>query len=276
MPTVASFAAQADFSGFPLIYNIDDGTIDEVPGSEKKDVSGFTKWTTLSGFNKDSAGSPSPEQVAQSYRLAVAWHWNVYKLNIDVSVTGTAGSDSFSQLNTRDHARDGYGASISYDPTDLARIAPHVNDLFIIDDEPVAGQFYEAFRGAYGGSGPAVNVRMYPIVTAPIALAEVVRMYDGSTLDEDNFVGYGVFSAIDVEEEDSGWIEGTVTSYANGGDYCQIPIVNSDDSYHFLCGLSVDSGTVDNANMYANYDGGSPSSPNSATVQINSIELYAY
>jgi hypothetical protein len=133
------------------------------------------------------------------------------------------------------------------------------------------------------GSGGSVSVNFNP--------TWIVRMYDGDTSDEDNYIGYGVGVAgpeqhivstyanagesVSVSVRLYGFTNGTISSGVTDIAYADL------DGFHFVCiasapGLLADTSTP-NASSFTSFatkdDGGDTYE---AEVTINSLQYYTY
>ena len=149
------------------------GKLNGLPGCVPKvDVSGFNYWTTASGYNKDSVGAVTQEQIDQSLHKIGRLFWNLHKVNVDTFydtsslsgqfVTGIANGISSDTIQPRERVCEG---SLSTDDVD-------------------------------GRALGQIDLRLP---------SGMVRMYNGATT-EANFIGYG-FNLIDFENGTSSTIE---------------------------------------------------------------------
>jgi hypothetical protein len=177
----------------------------------KLDVSSRDLWSTIDGYNKDSTDDRTAAGIIESKRLAMLYVWNSYQLTGSV----TAGSGSLSNVNSEDDTQSGYPL------TPKSRVCLNSNDGF--------GEGIEA-EDADG----------YPIASLGLDVPlSVTAMYDGSTSDESNFIGYGIADAnwdgIVAYSEDFGfgdyvWVEFKCVGFApysdcytnDGIEYCTI------------------------------------------------------
>ena len=143
------------------------------------DVSGFDYWTTASGYNKDSVGSPTQSQIDQSLHNVGKLFWNLHKVNVD----------TFYDTNT---LTEQFVTGIENGGVDDA----------IQPDERVCG-----------GSLSTDNVDEFAIGQIDLLQTSgMVRMYNGATTDETKFIGYG-FGLVDFLEEN----DGAIKTSANDG-----------------------------------------------------------
>ncbi len=138
MPVAQPFTTDGVFTGMPDCF-------------EKVDVSGFDFWTTASGFNKDSGGTPTQSQIDQSLQLVGKLFWNLYRITC---ITG-----------------------------DLD-VPSSVETEVVVGNEPVE----RVCSGSFVSVGDAMPYYGNIDLTLNTGFA---RFYNGSTDDEANFIGYG-------------------------------------------------------------------------------------
>ena len=128
------------------------------------DASVYDYWTTLSGFNKDSIGTPSGASIAESLQLAMNLYWNIYKINVDGSAVQDFGTAYTATMTSADDT------SVSTH----ARAEPRDR--------------------ACGGVGRFLKNRSTPSATSCELFFStgdfITKIYDGVVTDEDNFRGY--------------------------------------------------------------------------------------
>jgi hypothetical protein len=136
----------------------------------KIDVSSFAKWQTLGGFKDTDSGSPTAAQIALSLENAMRIYWNLNGLNPSANSDGvvTAGSPSG-------------GTGIE----DVSAGVPktRVCGTDVTADPKIYNLPYSD-TSTSGNNSADVDVNIF-----------IVRMYDGVTTDEDNFVGHGISAA---------------------------------------------------------------------------------
>ena len=129
----------------------------------KVNVSGFDFWTTLSGVNKDSP-TTSDALISESLVNAMKLFWNYNGHSVDVDLGGI-------QTLTIDIEQGDFdslsGGTAPFESKD--RVCANNWDVDRVED-PEFGDRH-------------ISLRIDPI-----------RMYNGLTDDEDNFVGYGMFA----------------------------------------------------------------------------------
>ena len=197
MPTATPFNALGAGNGFQKCVR-------------KIDVSNFDHWTTISGVN-DSSPEASDEKIQESLVLAVKYFWNLE--SISFSGEGIDWSDRSSavafneEVTIKEYLMD--YQEVSYEDLGASQPRSRVCTDIVWEDEDL-GYFEKAIQGLTG------YFDLNPL-TASIS-PTVVRMYNGSTLDEDNFVGYGF--AERYAGSTLGYIIPPLTNEASaGGDY---------------------------------------------------------
>ena len=156
MPAVNSFAALGVGNGFPFC-------------PAKEDISAYDLWSTIDGYNKSNTSPRIAAGIAESKRLAMLYIWNTYQLIGSVTVS----SETISDPNSEDNANTPTG-----DPLNpRSRVCLAYNEGFSDFGELYSSTSYlMAFLDLY------VHLR-------------VTAMYNGSTSDESNFIGYGIGDA---------------------------------------------------------------------------------
>jgi hypothetical protein len=170
MPEAKPFSTNGAYNGFPSCF-------------QKVDVSEFDYWTTFSGHNKDSVGSPSQSSIDRSVQLAGKLFWNLYRVTCSVGLAD--------------------------DPSTLVeQVTVSGWDAFSLEPEPdpiePSGRVCE---------GPITRGGDLQPVLADVSLgqggqfttAAFSRMYDGDTSDETKFVGIG---SAQIE-----WADGVARSF---------------------------------------------------------------
>lgn len=197
MSVTQEFQAMGAGNGFPFCL-------------PRVDVSDYGWWVTLGGFKKTDSGSPTPEQVSDSFTNAKKLFWDLYAVN------GLA------------HGAQIDGGSAVSDDLSVTRMESSNESRWDGPESPDFATAYRAFYGRYGGlvSGNPIG-ETYRRVCAtdanggkiftntdegawfmsemvdldfggfdhPIQIGSemaICRMYDGSINDESNFVGCGV------------------------------------------------------------------------------------
>tara|TARA_B100001063_G_scaffold229510_1_gene241780 strand:- start:425 stop:1159 length:735 start_codon:yes stop_codon:yes gene_type:complete len=167
MPTATAFTALGAGNGFPKCLS-------------KRDVSIYDYWITLGGFKKGDSGSPTTQQVNNSYNTALKLYWNFNGFEVDFNDSGTITTESL-DINQGDFNR-GHTAT-PFEPKD--RICRQ-NLIYKYGFYPEGVEFPD-FDWTFGET--LISTRINP-----------VRMYDGSTSNENNFIGYGIDSTYGLNE----------------------------------------------------------------------------
>ena len=191
MPTADTFRARGRRNGFPFCL-------------PKVDVSIYDNWITLGGV---SSGTATDAQINTSFVNAMKLWWNSYSVTGSFSASTSAGSISHSNKEViikRDSETD---ALTPIRRTCFGTSSSSSTTLSSSFSDEIAGEFEEPASGSLSFGG----------------FNFVVRMYDGVTTDESNFVGYGVSQLCRVESSASVFGESTfaevdirVASYLNG------------------------------------------------------------
>lgn len=212
----------------------------------KVDVSSDDLWSTIDGYNKSSAGSRTAAGIIESKRLAMLYIWNTYQINGSVTVS----SDTLSNVNSEDDTQSG-------DPlTPKSRVCLNGNDGF-------------------GEQVEAEDADGYPIASLALDVPlSITAMYDGSTSNESNFIGYGIADAnwdgIAAYSDDLAgfgdyaWVQFKCVGFASdsdcytsgGNEYCTI---KRDSQYTSLSMGGETFHGVGAAEISNLYSGGSPS-----------------
>lgn len=231
---------------------------------EEVDVSGFDYWTTLGGFKKGDGGSPTTKQIGDSWINACKLYWSSY------SVTGS--------YQTQDSGGSASGSLTADVDSDL-------NSGNAIPEDRQCGD------GAQVQKITSVSPGMSYLVGN--ALNEsgggFVRMYNGATDDETNFVGYGIRNSAFWNGAFEHWVEqdtfyeavAQVNSYYNEEtasgyiyDYAYVTL----SGIHFVCeafARDLPESLVDAANLTARADDTS-STGKVSQASLDSLEFYTY
>ena len=196
MPTAIPFTALGRGNGFPFCVT-------------KKDVSGFTNWITLGGV---SSGSASKSQVNESFGNAMKLWWNLNSITGSFSVSSTNSADgnlSVSETNYELILKRN-GESDPLVPTQRSCRGTSSSTSFSLGE--LASGFSKTASVANDGVSGEIQVGNNNFI---------VRMYNGSTDNEDNFVGYGVSQLAHISgfadvRNVQGAVDIEVGSYING------------------------------------------------------------
>ena len=219
MPTATPFNALGAGNGFRYCPS-------------KVDVSVYDHWTTLSGVNKNSPGA-SDSLIAESLELGMKIYWNLFSCVAPTNVTFSSTADpplpsessSVSNLDVSSHSNS--------EPMD--RVCGHARAT---DSQ---------------SSNPGGRTNCQLLLSAG---AYLVRMYNGVTTDESNFVGIGssrTTPVVSTRGSASNRAKSRVTivgyTYDAGGrhDYAYVTV----SGIHFVCEA---------------YARGNPESANAATL----------
>lgn len=221
MPTTSPYALGTTGEGFPYCTR-------KIDLTDLEDIDGNTTtadyWITLGGTQKGSA--PTAAEIHLSWTNALKLAYATY------SITGSASATEF-----------GFGGSVSVEDGEV-RVGLYEHELTGVDEfgDPVPAENYDESeatkrpterscmgrltRQAGTGDQPMVLdysrdrlvLRGYGLKAASfyssgsfvygaavtVMIPEIVRMYNGATSAESNFVGYGVMSHFLGENSDAG------------------------------------------------------------------------
>tara|TARA_R110000772_G_scaffold145505_1_gene255503 strand:+ start:3799 stop:4893 length:1095 start_codon:yes stop_codon:yes gene_type:complete len=200
MPVAETFTVLGNRDGFDKCY-----TPSEYVYGNAVDVSDqgdYGKWTTFSGVSNDSPNA-TEELILESHKLALHYYWNTYSFN--VSGTGSPVTEdtfpSFTAVGAAKKILYSVRGIMGGPPTyyfgwevlgesepktricrDEERSDPETQDYFT--------DMVEGGGGVYNGSQTQYeNIDADGEITNVSPL--IVRMYNGSTDNEANFVGWG-------------------------------------------------------------------------------------
>jgi hypothetical protein len=161
MPTATSFTALGAGNGFNSCLS-------------KQNVANYDYWTTLSGWNKNNTPATAEakaQSITDSHALAMSMYWNLYQvtgyaeviyfLYDAVEVSAVTVGRYYNPPNS--------GNLTAIEPMDRACISGGLFSQETATDEE-SGTSYMQINGS------------------------ILRLYDGDTTDESNFVGYGASS----------------------------------------------------------------------------------
>jgi len=179
MPTATSFTALGRGNGFPFC-------------PAKVNVSTYANWITLGGV---SSGSASESQINESLVNAMKLWWNLYSMTGSFSCALTNSQEGSISISKTDHElilkRNGESDALTPIQRSCRGTEPfaYVSNLSsIFTDEEVT----------YSGDGSGSRTQQVEGNLIIGSASFIVRMYNGSTDDEDNFVGYGARSLTKV------------------------------------------------------------------------------
>ena len=162
------------------------GKLNGLPGCVPKvDVSGFDYWTTASGYNKDSVGAVTQEQIEQSLHKIGLLYWNMHR------VTCATGNVSIPISMLTEVIVSGWDA-----PNEVTEPDP------IQPSERVCS-----------GSLTRGGDTLPNLADVDLRLASgFSRFYKGDVTDEANFIGYGL-SEINWSDYTSGGDSPTIAQW---------------------------------------------------------------
>ena len=220
----------------------------------------YFKWTTLSGFNKDSGGMPTREQIDKSLSNLMALFWNIY------SIKGSANATTVSSEG------DSYSASVVdvpalREPSELVCFNQNYEDLtdYAEDDD-----FLYTAEASMGW-------QLRP-----------TKLYKGETTDEANFIGYGLTDEVDIYNRAFRSIAGQINfpfvfvSLSSLQFQDTDNVTNLDSAYVELNGFHFVSYVQQPTNPDASsllasvtFDN-SPNDPSTYSASIEELEFYTY
>jgi len=161
MPEAEKFNALGAGNGFPFCL-------------PKVDVSGYDYWTSLSGWSKVDTpvdDAAKEQSIKDSLANAMKLFWNVdgYSSGKCISTFDFGDGEKTAEVSFPVGSADATSGSLG-EPKDRACIENPASNSYQVEDE--------------SSDDVVARVRC----GAP----EIVRMYNGDVLDEENFVGYGV------------------------------------------------------------------------------------
>jgi len=261
MPTATPFKALGAGNGFPLCLG-------------KVNVSTYDYWVTLGGYKKTDGGTPTDQQIADSLENAMQLFWN-----LDGWTGRLYFNDYFSSYEITSLSMKNGDWTVSGDEYYAYKLdGTQVNEP---DFDPKDRVCYKSFV--------ATKYASYPDSGISLSVTPV-RMYDGATSDEGNFVGYG-FNAISASLSFN-YYQVQFSSYQNGTpasptqtyediSYVEIPTnitsltipaVGYIESLYFGAGAIPDD--------FDTYSWGSlqfeQSSPDEFAFEIDSLDFYTY
>ena len=193
MPTATPFTALGRGNGFSSCLT-KQNVLERRSGQGE-----YYQWTTLSGFNKDSGGMPTEQQITDSFVLAMKLFWNTYEIRGSAVAFETYpdpdGWSGSAQLTN---------ASTTYEPNTL--VCKERNSFYDLNEDNSGDPFYFSVEVSIG-----YNIKP-------------IRMYKGDTTDEDNFIGYGVVPQVAPEDR-------AISSWAGSYDFPYVSV--SLDSFQF-------------------------------------------
>lgn len=186
MPTATPFTALGRGNGFTFCPN-------------KVDVSGYDYWVTLGGYKKTDTSDPTQAQVNLSLKNAMQLFWNLDGWTGRLYFNDSSSSYEITSLSMKNGdwtvGNDEYYAN-KLDGTQVDEP----------DFDPKDRVCYKSFQATKYASYPYSGISLR---------GTFVRMYNGATSDEDNFVGYG-FSELIIASLYFNYYSVEFSSYQNG------------------------------------------------------------
>jgi len=173
MPTATNFTAFGKGNGFPFCVPKVDVT-DQPSGS----TAGTGDWVTLGGYGKGDTGSVTQAQINLSLSRAMKIYWNLNGLTCDFDLSGSTAtltidiSQGFNQTN-----------SFFYYVDDDGDFQSETNEV-----QPIDRVCFGVISSGYSWEAENDNGSS---TFGTSAFGHIYRMYEGSTSDESNFIGYG-------------------------------------------------------------------------------------
>ena len=167
MPTATSFTALGRGNGFPFC-------------ASKIDVSVYDNWITLGGTAKGN--NPTDEEKSTSLANAMKLWWNYYSATGSFSASSSdpiGGSGSVTHTD-KEVIIKAIGEEDALEPVNRSCKG---TDPFLFRNDSLVTQFLDEDN--------VVNNFAFAFITAG-SFQFIRRMYNGTTSDESNFVGYGV------------------------------------------------------------------------------------
>lgn len=163
MPTADSFKALGQGNGFAF-------------NPTKVNVASYDKWQTLGGFKDTDSGSPSQAELDLSLSNAMLLYWS-----LNGGILRTISNDGTAR------------ASGSTSDTEVKALSPQE----LPKDRVLGMNRFESPNFIYNLKYEDI-VQSGSVSSPPLTLDQsridisIVRMYDGITIDEDNFIGHGI------------------------------------------------------------------------------------
>lgn len=292
MPAATPFNALGKGNGFPFC-------------PQKVDVSVYSSWTTLGGYRDTETADPTDAQISLSLKNAVKLFWNSNGITFDVDTTytnppnpnyvdysATIEIDGSTEVDTSPYTYDKDEVEIYWrnllwasNPTDFPIVKENQEP-----NERVCYKFGRIIKAKYRASEFSTDYQSI------LLYSSIIRMYNGVTTDEDNFVGYGANIAFGGGTQYGDQWELHLTSYATddpsiefclteyvdiGGMPCVATFVNygfgypiSDDPYSTVT-LSSNAQGVTGLSVY-NYTGSNTNYTLTSQLVYKDIDFYTY
>ena len=191
MPTATSFQAKGRRNGFPFCVpkvDLTSGITSSTDGS----VGPADFWVTLGGV---SSGTASQAQIDLSLNNAMKLYWNQYSITAGNLSASSSGESSFalsrsSEIQANDKEAI-YQKTISEEESDYVPVERACDNPEIEQKSMVFSDLHEDETG--DSISPVNFSSVYINGRFGIGFGDsICKMYNGSTDDESNFVGYGV------------------------------------------------------------------------------------
>lgn len=173
MPTTRSFHAKGRRNAFPYCLI-------------KSDISSFSHWVTLGGYQKtaaDAGTSVTQDQINLSFANGMKLFWNTYRFNINIEVVGTNGGST--QTYTKSFFKTGFTLTLDTSTGAYDDSEPFERVCAFVDSPPGNSSFLgSVITDAENVAGFFNNSATWDI--------SIHQYYNGSTSDESNFIGYGL------------------------------------------------------------------------------------
>jgi len=249
MLVAESFNALGSGNGFPECPTGYEDFFGDFVYPSRVNVNGYSVWTTLGGYNSNSVGAVTEEQIDLSRRRAMQLYWNLHQVNCSLSAvsqgaTNQPYSESITNVSATDEPKGracGFGGMIEYSES--------LNRCFL-----------------WASPSP-------------------LWLFKGDVENWDNFIGFSVgqqnASELQLEFINSyalssganSWVK--VECAANGGTLTTL------SGYPFVCTASGD--TTDESNFSASSDGSGTTPPpdsepftRTSSIAITSLDFYTY
>tara|TARA_R110000744_G_scaffold376172_1_gene490247 strand:+ start:32 stop:835 length:804 start_codon:yes stop_codon:yes gene_type:complete len=267
MPTADPFNALGEGTGFRDCRQ------------SKVDISNTSteKWTTLSGFNSDSVGTPSEEEIYDSFVLAMQLFWNPFKITGQAQAAWSLGSTSYSKEITSGENEVDYQPKLRSCFSSSKYPYKMEDDFITVTPDPSDPNYtYE--------EGVRVEMSCSPVI---------YKLYSGLTNDEDNFIGYGatidravvadhldfigLYNLIDLEFSAS-------TTNTDYQDFCTIQGTQGSitSEFHFVASRFDDAAipdedrSIDLSVPEFSWSYSSTSNSGSVSLRIDGFDFYTY
>ena len=111
MPTATPFTALGRGNGFPFCPTGEEDFFGEFVYRSRVDVTIYNTWTTLGGYDSNSEGAVTEDQIGLSRERAMRLYWNLYQVNCSVSANTSTVTDVNTTTEPMDRICGFYGMS---------------------------------------------------------------------------------------------------------------------------------------------------------------------